>query len=624
MTTTLEKPTRETQEKSPVDICASLRELCESSRTKKKFYHEALHAIAEYFGSPYAAIRITHSTSTMDERYASSENETLPWALTVEELVLEGQAENSPIARLYAVEGTSLQVAALAVPITEHTHRPIGAMSLIAQCNDPAFLKAYLSEFTALIALASTCAREIESRGLAASGDDSALKRAIVKATDFESLDELAFAVTNSLKNKFNCEQVILGQVRGGSIRIRSISGFDNVYPKSPGVQSIRQAMEECLDSGEPICCQEEDKWSDQQVSTGHRLHRKWHEEVSGASVASVPMMVGERVVAVLAMSRQKKNPFSAEEIALIHSTVTPFAPAIMLVAKADRGLTRHAKDTFNNAVGWLFARRSYRRKAMVLAILASIAYFCFAMTGYDITVSSRITPTEIRYFASPFEGTIKACHVEVGDQVVKGQLLYEMDTSDLKLQQAKLESDLEVLLLKANQALASEDVRSVALAGAEIDCVEAQLAIVLHNLAGASVRAPSDGTVVSGTLSKRIGEVVPMGSPLFEFVPQGDWAIELLIPETMADELKVGFEGQFACSARPGELLECKIIRIHPSSEPINGNNVFIAEATVKANPAWMRSGMEGVAQIDIGQRRVWWVALHRVIDYLHLNFWM
>jgi multidrug resistance efflux pump len=174
------------------------------------------------------------------------------------------------------------------------------------------------------------------------------------------------------------------------------------------------------------------------------------------------------------------------------------------------------------------------------------------------------------------------------------------------------------------NQALAAEDVKLAALAGAEIRVVQAELAITRHNLAEAQVRASSDGTVVSGELSKRIGEVVAMGAPLLEFVPAGDWSVELLVPETAATDLKVGFEGRFACTARPGEPLDCKIARIRPSSEPVDDKNVFIAEATVEGNPAWMRAGMEGVAHIDAGKRRVWWVALHRMIDYLRLNFWL
>ncbi|MBN2296744.1 MAG: HlyD family efflux transporter periplasmic adaptor subunit [Pirellulales bacterium] len=623
-TATLEQQAAEKDNKTPVEVCAVLAGLGESCHSTSKFYRQALEAIAEHFGSPYAAVRVTHSASTLDEHVKAEEDDTLMWASAAEEALLDSQAQNIPIARLYGVAGTSLRVAALAVPVCEQANRPIGAISLIARCQNAAVAKVFLSELTALVSLIATHARVIGSKGKLGTEDDSALKRAVVKAADFQSLYELAFAVTNSLKNKYNCDQVTLGQVVSGRIRVLSISGLDNIYPKSPGVKHICQAMEECLDSGEVICCQDEDKWSEESVATNHRLHKQWHHEVGNSPVASVPLMVGDRCVAVLGMSRSKQLPFTSDELSQISQTVTPFAPAMELVAKADRGLLRHSIDVAKKATGWLLAPYTYRRKMVAATVLAGVAWFCFATISYQITVPSRIAPTEIRYFAAPFEGTIKACHVEVGDEVTRGQLLYEMDTSDLLLERDKLESELAVLRLRVNQALIAEDVKSAALSGAEMRVLQAQLAIARHNLDAAKVRAPADGTVVSGKLSKRIGEVVPLGAPLLEFVPRGDWSVELLVPETIADEMQAGFQGSFACSARPGESLDCRIVRIRPSSEPVDGKNVYIAEASVDGKPEWMRSGMEGVAQIDAGRRRVWWVALHRIIDYVRLNLWL
>ncbi len=623
-TTTLEQPAAEKKKSTPLEICTKLGELGESCGSTSKFYRQAMEAVAEHFGSPYAAIRITHSTSTLDDNMTAADDDTLLWVTAAEEALLDSQAENLPIARLFGVAGTSLRVAALAVPVCEQANRPIGSVALIVRCENAAVAKILLGELTALVSLIATRAWSIGSKGNTDAGDDSALKRAVVKATDFQSLHELAFAVTNSLKNKYNCDQVTLGQVVGGSVRILSISGLDNIYPKSPGVKHIGQAMEECLDSGEVICCQDEDKWSDESVATNHRLHKQWHDEVGGAPVASVPLMVGDKCVAVLGMSRAKQLPFSSDELSQINETVAPFAPAMMLVARADRSLPRHSIDTLKQGTSWLLAPRSYQRKMITAAILAGIAWFCFATIGYQITVPSRIAPTEIRCFAAPFEGAIKACHAQVGDEVTRGQLLYEMDTTDLLLARDKLESELAVLRVRVNQALISEDAKSAALDRAEIRVLQAQLEITRHNLAAAQVRAPADGAIVSGELSKRIGEVVPMGEPLLELVPEGDWSVELLVPEATVDELHAGFQGRFACSARPGEPLECKIARIRPSSEPVDGKNVFIAEASVEGNPPWMRAGMEGVAQIDAGRRHVWWVALHRIIDYVRLNLWL
>jgi len=624
MPTTLEHSPIETHEESSSDVCVALFDLNENCRSQVDYYRKALHVLAVHFGSPYAAIRINHAASTLDERVRSETDDSTIWEAAVEEAILDCHTEGVPLTRMYEIKGTSFQAAVLAVPVCETPGCPIGAMAVIVGSDNELFTKACLGEFAALVALTTSLTLPTGTSPSRDAGDDSALKRAMVKSSDFQSLHEMAFAITNSLKNKFSCERVTLGQVDNGRIRILSISGLDNVYSKSPGVQHIRQAMEECLDQGSVICFQDEEKWSDESVSTNHYLHRRWHAEIGSGSVASVPLIVGQECVAVLSMSRSRQLPFSNDELIQIEQVVTPFAPALLLVAKADRGLVRHFVDTIKSGLSWLLAPRSYQRKVIASAVIASIVYFCFASIGYEITVPSQITPTEVHVFASPYEGTIKACYVEVGDDVAKGELLYQMDTTDLQLEHDRLEADLEVLRLRVNQAMATEDVRAAALAAAESRVILAQIEIARRNLAKANVVAPFQGTVVTGKLSQRIGEVVPLGTPLLEFVPKGSWSIELLVPEAMTTEIEVGYEGQFACIARPGESIKCTITRIRPSPEPRDGKNVFITEATVESNPTWMRSGMEGTAQIDAGSRRVWWVALHRVIDFAHQTFWL
>ena len=102
----------------------------------------------------------------------------------------------------------------------------------MARCDNATMAKVYLGELAALVSLIAARARLMRAQGICVPEDDSAVKRAVVKAADFQSLHELAFAVTNSLKNKFTCDQVVLGQVESGHIRVLSISGLDNVYPK--------------------------------------------------------------------------------------------------------------------------------------------------------------------------------------------------------------------------------------------------------------------------------------------------------------------------------------------------------------------------------------------------------
>ena len=66
------------------------------------------------------------------------------------------------------------------------------------------------------------------------------------------------------------------------------------------------------------------------------------------------------------------------------------------------------------------------------------------------------------------------------------------------------------------------------------------------------------------------------------------------------------------------------EVARALPEAQLRNGRNVYVAEAQVDATEDWIRPGMEGMAKIELGRRRIWWVTLHRVIDYLRLKFWV
>ena len=197
MATTLEHPPTSSgaasvSEVAPANVCAALSRLAKDCSSRPKLYRESLQVVASYYSSPYATIRITQSTSTLDERVRVETEDFAMWESTAEEVLLESQAENQSIARMYGVEGTPLQVVVLAVPVCEMPDRPIGSMSVIVRCDNASTARVYLGEFAALVSLIASAAGQIGAKKALVAQDDSALKRAVVKASDFQSLHELA------------------------------------------------------------------------------------------------------------------------------------------------------------------------------------------------------------------------------------------------------------------------------------------------------------------------------------------------------------------------------------------------------------------------------------------------
>ena len=66
------------------------------------------------------------------------------------------------------------------------------------------------------------------------------------------------------------------------------------------------------------------------------------------------------------------------------------------------------------------------------------------------------------------------------------------------------------------------------------------------------------------------------------------------------------------------------RVTRIEPVAQPKAGKNVFLVRSEFTADVgAWCRPGMSGLAKVDSGKRRIFWILTHRTMDYLRLHLW-
>ncbi|MNG36634.1 hypothetical protein D3C84_1237290 [compost metagenome] len=70
-------------------------------------------------------------------------------------------------------------------------------------------------------------------------------------------------------------------------------------------------------------------------------------------------------------------------------------------------------------------------------------------------------------------------------------------------------------------------------------------------------------------------------------------------------------------------EAMGFKVMNVTPVATAQEGRNFFRVEAVLDRATPRLRPGMEGVGKIEIGQRSLWWVLTHNMIDWLRLTFW-
>jgi len=611
------------ESKAGDDVQNALTLLATKELSDLRYYREGCRILAKHFRSPYACARVSLGHGNVDQTWSLDPKIVDRFRAHLEVVLLECQSGGRSIARVVAGDGGK-PTTIMAVPVANGLQHASGALVLVDSDDAEGTERVRLSELRALVMALDASAPSSRGQPRGDRGVSQETTVAVSKASAYANLHEFAFALTNNLRVRMNCDQVALGVTRFRRIKLFSISGVDDPKPKQPGTHRMRQAMEECLDAGEVIFCQGDDRWNEEPLTRGHLLHKQWREDAGGAAVASVPLKVGDKTVGVVALRRPANQCFTKEDAATIKQLVEPYGAAMQLVKRASIGLFPHIIRTAYRSLSWLGSPRDLKRTAFLGALVALGLWFALGTMAYRVTLPATVAPVELRHCVAPFSGTISDALVSVGDRVEAGQLLYLFDTAEQTLKKSELLSELAAKSIEIDQAIAAGDRAAATLARSDVTVLEAQLATANYRLEQATGKAPVAGMIVRGDLARRVGQVVSQGDLLYEIVPDRAFRLEVEIDEQSLQDVAVGQRGTFSAVARPGTDIAITVHSIRPSAEIRHEKNIFVAEADMEAGDreVWMRAAMEGVVRIDVGTRRVWWVALHDLIDYGRLRF--
>lgn len=284
----------------------------------------------------------------------------------------------------------------------------------------------------------------------------------------------------------------------------------------------------------------------------------------------------------------------------------------------------RHGIDLVRSGLAGLATRGHYARKAIAILLAAGAMWFAFGSMNYRVEVPVVVTPGKARLLSMPIDGVVAEVLAIEGDVVSAGDVLCRLDTRELRAQYDELRAELAVAERKRDQGLADRKPVDARLAQADLDLIEARMALLQTRLERTVIRAPVSGVVVEGDLRQSVGATLARGDTLFRVSPPDLWRLELEIPQYAAADVNAPLTGIFASHARPEEAHSFEVDRLLPSAVQRGTRTVYIAEAMITARNEWLRPGMEGTAKVSVGRRRVCWVYLHRILDYLRVQLWL
>ncbi len=442
---------------------------------------------------------------------------------------------------------------------------------------------------------------------------------ALANTAQFGSTKEFGYSIVNSLCGQLKAEQVFFGVEHNQRITVEAVSGIADFKASSPGIALVRQAMEECIDTADITVAQTEPPEGIDSMP----LHRQWAAESHNSCVCSIPLKQRDEITGVISIRRPANLPFRQDELDKLRMMLTPYGGAIRVVEKANRSMAAQVKTAFGESARRNISKGSIGRKVTLAALGLGLLWFVFGTMTYRPLCRTRVTAAGLRHFSAPFDGKLQTVHVRPGQHVAEGDLLVEFDTVDLRLQLNGLQRQIETAQVELRRAISEDDLAVAALARSRITVLRTEAAAIQRQIKDAAIVAPMDGTVVLSDLDQRSGQVFPQGDELLQLAPEGNWLLEIEVPDDIMNYVAAEQTGTFAAASLPTEKQSFTIEHIDGAATMMQDRNVFIARAPLNSQPEWMKSGMEGTARIETVPRPVWWVVMHRAVDWARTNFW-
>lgn len=412
-----------------------------------------------------------------------------------------------------------------------------------------------------------------------------------------------------------------------------ALSDTENLDRRMAMVQRLEPAMNECLDQEQPVLYPPPPvvgPGSDTVLSQAiTHAHRELASSDARLKIATLPLRIsdadGERIIGVVLVESSADGRLDVASIELLQATLDLVAPVLHVRYSDDRSIAHRTWDWVLKTASWAVGPRHTIWKAAGLVLFAVIAFMFIYSTPYRIGATMELQPRERRTISAPFDGVVLklAPGIESGAKVEAGQLLVEMDTTEMKLSRLEALSQLSQYEKQADEELKKNNLSEYEQGRAKAEQARARAELLDNQIERSRVVSPIKGTIIAGDLKDRVGSSLKLGDTVFEIADLSDMKVVAKVDDSDISLIKLEQSGEISPKADPSQTFPFRVERIVPLSVAKDGKNTFEIHGKLEKEAAWFRPGMEGRAKFDGERHSLAWIASRRVLDAVRVWVW-
>lgn len=451
--------------------------------------------------------------------------------------------------------------------------------------------------------------------------------------------------LVNDLSRQLGAERVALGWAKGigkkgegATVKTVAMSDTENIDRRMTMVIRLEAAMNECFDQDQPVLyppppdrAMREGEEADVLLSQAIvHAHRELASGDATMKIASLPLRVDDDVVGVLTIETTTDGRIDLSMLEILQSAMDLLAPVLRLRRSDDRNIALRSWDATLKGGEWLVGTKHTVWKLAGVAVVAAMLFVTLVHVEYRIEAPVTLRADQQRTVSVPFDGVIASVPegIEAGAQVHAGDVLAQLDTTELKLQRLEALNQQAEASKRADSALSQGKLDEYKQAQAQADAAKAKIELYDHLIDKATIRAPIDGTILQGDLQDMIGSSVKLGQSMYLIAPIDKMEVVAKVSDKdiamLHDSGDHVTTGDLATKAFPGQRFPVKVERIVPLANPdADRRNAYEVRAKLEQTAGWMRPGMEGLVKLNTGKRSLIDIGTRRIRDTLRLWLW-
>lgn len=265
-------------------------------------------------------------------------------------------------------------------------------------------------------------------------------------------------------------------------------------------------------------------------------------------------------------------------------------------------------------------AKRWLKPVGILASLVVAFVAVMFVPVTHRITCDCTVQPSSRRICVAPYDGLISTAVAEIGDTVVAGQLLAEMDSREIRWELASLQAKAAQAVKQRDTEMISGNVLKSQLAELELGQITSRKTMLEARLKNKSIIAPISGIVLTGDLERVANAAVKIGTPIYEIAPLDHVVVEIEVPETEIDFLNDAADVSVVLQGGQRTDYSGTIASVRPQAEIRNGHNVFVALLKLENAEGTLRPGVGGTAKIQAGKAAIGWILFHKAWEKMVL----